>query len=413
MRIRSTTVDGHQFTRSRRGGYDAAEVDAVMARIADTLRDYEDQAEDLEGRLAAAETAVRVARPKGAAPMPGTENAREHATEIMQRAEAEAVARRAEIAALLESARREAEDLRVETEQARSAVETEQSDLSRLRDAATAEAEDIRAGARRDAEAIRAAATREAQALLSAALGEARALRTAALADASELQDARVDEALAEIADEREVLETERAETAETARRTVAALAEAEEERVRLETRLSNLRTTVRAIEHQMHALAGDITARAGEIGGLADIDRATPVPGEGDDDVSAVEDARDASSAVAPTSLPVSGFQAPQEHAPLATAEPSAVFVVDEAEGDFAQTADTYTFAQHHAYAEPDGSGRPPADRATIVPEVMAEGPPTPEDHQGPYRTVYQRAGRNLRARLRQEGQDPTQRGR
>jgi len=68
MRIRSTTVAGHEFTRSRRG-YDAAEVDAVMARVARTLRDYEDQARDLEGRIAAAETAARVARPQSAPPV--------------------------------------------------------------------------------------------------------------------------------------------------------------------------------------------------------------------------------------------------------------------------------------------------------------------------------------------------------
>lgn len=41
MRIESATVENHRFGLSRRRGYDAAEVDAVMSRVADTLAQYE------------------------------------------------------------------------------------------------------------------------------------------------------------------------------------------------------------------------------------------------------------------------------------------------------------------------------------------------------------------------------------
>ena len=41
MRIESSTVENHRFGVSRRRGYDAAEVDAVMSRVADTLAQYE------------------------------------------------------------------------------------------------------------------------------------------------------------------------------------------------------------------------------------------------------------------------------------------------------------------------------------------------------------------------------------
>jgi hypothetical protein len=62
-------------------------------------------------------------------------------------------------------------------------------------------------------------------------------------------------------------------------------------------------------------------------------------------------------------------------------------------------------------AFAEPDGSGRPPADRATVEPpngQEASSGPADPKD-----RTIYQRTGSSLRRRLRSRGQDPTQRGR
>lgn len=41
MRIESSTVENHRFGVSRRRGYDPAEVDAVMSRVADTLAQYE------------------------------------------------------------------------------------------------------------------------------------------------------------------------------------------------------------------------------------------------------------------------------------------------------------------------------------------------------------------------------------
>ena len=39
--IHSSAVEGHHFLLSRRRGYDPAEVDAVVKRLVDTLRKYE------------------------------------------------------------------------------------------------------------------------------------------------------------------------------------------------------------------------------------------------------------------------------------------------------------------------------------------------------------------------------------
>jgi len=409
MRIRSAIVDGHQFTRQRRGGYDAAEVDAVMARIADTLRDYEDQAEELESRISAAETAARVARQRPARLVAdGTQGAHERATEIVQRAEDEAAQRRAEIASLLEAARSEAEELRLETERARAGVDEERAGVAGRLEAATRDATEVVAQAHRDADEIRRRAREETEQLLSAAVGEAERLRAEATDDAASLRDARLIQAETEIVARVDEMNAKAFESAAAAERTASALAAAEAEREALESRLAGLRTAVRAIEHQMRALAGDLADRAATIGELADDEHDEAEPGS---------DPMEPRSHQVPLWTPAaSDFQAPPEHAPLATAEPNAVVVVVD---DTAQhtvdpaSEDTHTYTQHHAYAEPDGSGRPPAERATIVPEGLATGENAGDDHHDPYRTVYQRAGRNLRARLRQEGQDPTQRGR
>jgi DivIVA domain-containing protein len=590
MRIRSTTVDGHQFTRTRRG-YDAAEVDAVMARIAATLRDYETATGDLESRLAAAETAARVAKQRslvaGEADTADAsrraevaehdaEAARRQADELLRTSQDEAAKREAEIGTLLEAARTEAETLRLETELARQEVEAQRAELAAererfeaqaeiaereaaetraaddahhraaeeiraraeadayeiraraneeasatrrateketaalredaiaeiaereaaetraaddthhraaeeiraraeadayeiraraneeasatrrateketaalredaiaeitdlreatvreitelrstadeheqivtqvaaLRDAADREIEEARAAADQEFEQHRAAAQgdaadvreeslRQAEILLAAARGEAQRIRTEAFDDAAEIRALNQELTIDGLATRQPVEEAE-PEADEEAQRTIAALADAEQARLALEARLASLRATVQAIEVQMRALAGDIADRAQKIGMITGTDSRPPTTHEAAD--------------TPMTTMSMSGIQAPGEHEPLATAEPSAVVVVEDDEADAGDHAESRTYTQHHAYAEPDGSGRPPADRATIVPPELAEGAAERDDYEGPYRTVYQRAGRNLRARLRQEGQDPTQRGR
>ena len=56
MLIKSSTVETHAFTTVRRLGYHHAEVEAVMARLADTLRQYETLTADMERRLAESDT---------------------------------------------------------------------------------------------------------------------------------------------------------------------------------------------------------------------------------------------------------------------------------------------------------------------------------------------------------------------
>ncbi len=46
--IRSSFIEGHHFLIARRRGYDMNEVDSVMKRLADTLRQYEQRVADPE-----------------------------------------------------------------------------------------------------------------------------------------------------------------------------------------------------------------------------------------------------------------------------------------------------------------------------------------------------------------------------
>ena len=53
--IHSSALEGHHFLLTRRRGYDPAEVDAVIRRLLDTLRKYEER--DAESSESAGEVA--------------------------------------------------------------------------------------------------------------------------------------------------------------------------------------------------------------------------------------------------------------------------------------------------------------------------------------------------------------------
>jgi len=58
MAIHSSTVADHRFTVTRRRGYAISEVDAVMARIIETLREHETLIEQLQARVEEAEAST-------------------------------------------------------------------------------------------------------------------------------------------------------------------------------------------------------------------------------------------------------------------------------------------------------------------------------------------------------------------
>jgi DivIVA domain-containing protein len=525
MRIRSTTVDGHQFTRTRRG-YDANEVDAVMTRISATLREYEEQAEDLEARIAAAQTAAKVAKPREEKLVAAEiEAAKAKAADIVRAANEEAERRRDEIAALLDEARREAESLRLDAEKARTELETAQLVEPEPREAGAASLDALRTEAMQDADAIRSQAREEAEALLSAALieagrlvseaeaepegnvgdghaadtgpggeagdeattiakqleaearEEAEAMLLVALDEAARMRD----EAAGEAAELRSVMAADVAEQRSALAEAARVHAEAEELRRDLEEQIEQQRTTLADTERTRAATIAEVEelmaaalieadqiraeakADADEIRHRAAVEAAISPTGTLDEPES-IDDRRtvaalhaaelerremgrrleslattvltierrlaalSAAAASPPQSdatgehsaeqagRPAAGFHAPGVDAPVGTAEPSAVHVIepgsdiDDVDG---VPDDTVTTSRAHGYAEPDGSGRPPVERATVIPEELID-PEAPDDEDdGPYRTFYQRAGRNLRERLRLEGQDPTQRGR
>ena len=60
--ISASGAEAHRFGRVRRNGYDPAEVDAVVARLVETLRSYESKTESLERRLDEADASADAIR---------------------------------------------------------------------------------------------------------------------------------------------------------------------------------------------------------------------------------------------------------------------------------------------------------------------------------------------------------------
>jgi DivIVA domain-containing protein len=205
--ISASAADAHRFGRVRRNGYDPAEVDAVVARLVEALATQEQQAEQLERRLAEADAsadAIRrtfIAAEQTRSQILDVANA--EATQLRERARREAeeaiTAAHALAASMTADAEARAADLNAASDQldrdiaerrahllARAHEEADQvrTDAESAAAARTSEAleaaEGIMAGARADAEAhVREAALTARSASIAAAWTRREALATA------------------------------------------------------------------------------------------------------------------------------------------------------------------------------------------------------------------------------------------
>lgn len=213
--IRSSFIEGHHFLVARRRGYDINEVDAVMKRLAVTLREYEDRDTD----------------PETGATITDLEKAR--------------------------LVRARSEEIFNETEEIRQQSIAE---LNRARQ----EAEEIVAGAREEADRIMQSALADSagvvrrrnersEALITAALSEVKALRARALREINDFNTSKRAEAAALLQTSKltseELLEDARHEAG-------AMLGRARREHTELEQRLAQLRTAISEIEDQFRHLA-------------------------------------------------------------------------------------------------------------------------------------------------------------
>jgi DivIVA domain-containing protein len=211
--IRATFIEGHHFLVARRRGYDMAEVDAVMKRLADTLRKYE-AGKDSAGATITDLEKARLARMQSEALAADTDAARQLA------------------AIELSEARQEAAEIVTDAREA----------ADRMRQSTLA-----------DSAGLVRKRNERSEALITSALSEVRALRARALREINDFHSAKRAEAeslirTAELTSE-ELLEDARHEAG-------SILGRARREHAELEQRLAQLRTAIAGIEDQFRHLA-------------------------------------------------------------------------------------------------------------------------------------------------------------
>lgn len=213
--IRSSFIEGHHFLIARRRGYDINEVDSVMKRLADTLRQYEQRVADPEadGTVTDLEKA-RLARLR-------SEELVSESTEAKQQSIVELSKAREEAAEIVTTAREAADSVM-------------QAALS-------------------DSAGIVLRRNERSEALITAALSEVKALRSRALREINEYHGSKRAEADGLIQTARltsdELIESARHEAG-------SLLGRARREHTELEGRLAQLRTAISNIEDQFRYLA-------------------------------------------------------------------------------------------------------------------------------------------------------------
>ncbi len=214
--IHSSALEGHHFLVSRRRGYDPAEVDAVIARLVDTLRKYEEREEALRnGSPAVAD--LQVVRPDR-----DSDQADEETLE-----EALAAAEEKLASAGRESAARLADA----EEQAAHIVEMARAEAAHLMSRRNARAEELITSALSEVKALRSRVLRETNEYRAGKKTEASALlRTAQLQADQMIEDARHEAG--------------------------SILGRARREHMMLEQRIGQLRSAVAGIEGQFRNLA-------------------------------------------------------------------------------------------------------------------------------------------------------------
>jgi DivIVA domain-containing protein len=240
MAIHSSTVADHRFTVTRWGGYVVAEVDAVMARLAATLRQYEENAEHLLARVEAAEASygalekdrLDLLRAGDDLVAFAEEESERIVAEARRRADREMSRREQQIEKMLAVGMQRANAIAAE---GRRAQDEASADAERIR----TEAEEILERARDYGLTMRRQAADEAARFVRAALSEVQKLRAGA-------RD--------EVAATRAKVETELFRTVAAAREEAdSVVKEAHIERIALNQRIAELHATIGDIEDELH----------------------------------------------------------------------------------------------------------------------------------------------------------------
>jgi DivIVA domain-containing protein len=462
MRIRASTLEAHRFGRVRRKGYDPYEVDAVIARLVETMREYEVLTARLEAKVAEAEEsseAIRrtfLAAQRTRDEMIGeaedlaktTKASTEHkvaemlaqagedaerlrfeASETLAAAHAESrriatvadevmtsAMQQAEAALAFSSERVEHDELMAERKlagasaSAQMVLEHAEREATRIRSVSAERAADIELESRTEAEALIAAAVAEAKALRARVLAETDELRERSGNEAEELRSSSAAEAEATLsrarresehhltnarveADERIAGARRRAAELieEAERRAYDIVGESREEKELLDGRLGQLRSAVADVERELEKLARITLERVGFVSEVIDLEA------EG-------------------TRIVLRTSEEPRERAaePAGPVQPAAMLsTITAASGGAAVTSTSRTpqrdaevdiaaMAAHRdqAFADPDGSGTPPAQRRMVSPEDAAP------EHEGTS-TIYQRRIKGLKDRIARHAGD------
>ncbi|HHC07951.1 MAG TPA: DivIVA domain-containing protein [Actinobacteria bacterium] len=345
VRIRAETLEAHRFGTVRRG-YDPAEVDAIIAHVADTLRGYEAHTARLEARLAEADEATAAMRRLLVSAQRTHDELVEEGRATAERLVAEARKRADE---LVTTAEEEAEAL---LERAAADAEARLADAEARAHLLERDAAEAVARAHRNAEELLGEARRRVAAEVEAA---ERARAEAEIAAVTRLEDATGEAAavLAGARREADALVQRAREDAVAALReakTYAAMlvAAAEDERAFLEERLHRLRSAVAAAERELESLAVVALERTRAAGALLDLEA------EGVSILSRVV------AVGADTATVSSGAEATVGMAPAE--------VATEAPGP--DDGRLLASRRNEPIADPDGSGLPPVERRVIVPE-------------------------------------------
>jgi len=240
--ISVSAAENHRFGRVKRNGYDPAEVDAVVARLIESLHAYEERTDKLEERLAEADASADAIR-------------RTFITAEHTRNE------------ILAEASREAEET----------ITQAQSEAAKMQDLAkgleveiASERERCLADANAEANRLILEAEQDAARRSSAAEEELEALRVAALSSATEAaaETARITQSAKDSA--RSIVDEAQARAAVVSR-------ESEREGEALRTKVASLRAAVAALQHAATDLA-TLTTEEGKVIDLKAIEALGPV---------------------------------------------------------------------------------------------------------------------------------------
>lgn len=397
MRIKASTVEAHQFGVVRRRGYDSAEVDAVMERLVDTLREYEHITSDLQSRLKEADESSEAIRRTFLSAQRTRDEMLAEANDVAASTRSDAdeysAAQRGEADEMLSTATSRAEKIGAEAEQAATVSITEAESLlalsrteaARVSEEAALDAEKRIAAATAEANAIATHGREDGEALVAGAVEETRRLREQAKMESENMLTEAEADASRRIADAQSRADDVVAEAEHRAHEIMSA-AHAEEEE--LNARLGRLRSAVADIERELEKLATVSLERASFVGEVIDLES---------ESADIVVDAEQES---APRRRKPSRGRVTSDTASTETASSgSAAALRNDREPPIEPMVAVMAVRRGRAFADPDGSGTPPAERRMVDPEDIAS------DQDGG--STYYERHINLKERISRAEQD------